>query len=84
MIPQSNRTSTKGRLCDGVLDLVPPVRLNKPAVSESKLLERHEEDVIFRHYEKRMVDFCNAFKPVMPKSVVVCGAFFFFCVGTIM
>lgn len=35
-------------------------------------LERHGEDVVFRHYERRMLDFCNAFKPVMPKSVVVC------------
>ncbi|XP_076587984.1 cyclin-H isoform X2 [Chaetodon auriga] len=42
----------------------------KPGVSESMFLERREEDVLFRHYEKRMLDFCNAFKPAMPKSVV--------------
>ncbi|XP_074525964.1 cyclin-H isoform X2 [Halichoeres trimaculatus] len=40
------------------------------AVSSSIFLERHEEDVLFRHYEKRLLDFCNAFKPAMPKSVV--------------
>ncbi|XP_073321932.1 cyclin-H [Pagrus major] len=49
----------------------------KPGVSESSFLERHEEDVIFRHYERRMLDFCNAFKPVMPKSVVGTALMFF-------
>ncbi|KAM6944609.1 cyclin-H isoform 1-T1 [Lycodopsis pacificus] len=49
----------------------------KPGVSESKLLERHEEEVLIRHYEKRMVDFCNAFKPVMPKSVVGTAIMYF-------
>nr|ACQ58676.1 Cyclin-H [Anoplopoma fimbria] len=49
----------------------------KPGVSESKLLERHEEDVLFRHYEKRMVDYCNAFKPAMPKSVVGTAIMYF-------
>lgn len=39
------------------------------------LLERREEDVLFRHYERRLLDFCNAFKPAMPKSVVVCAHF---------
>lgn len=41
-------------------------------MNESVFLERHEEDVLFTYYERRMVDFCNAFKPAMPKSVVVC------------
>ncbi|XP_068460846.1 cyclin-H isoform X3 [Clinocottus analis] len=49
----------------------------QPGLSESKFLERHEEDVLFRHYEKRMVDFCNAFKPVMPKSVVGTAIMYF-------
>ncbi|KAL7392109.1 hypothetical protein ABVT39_019571 [Epinephelus coioides] len=49
----------------------------KPGVSESKFLERHEEDVIFRHYERRMLDFCNAFKPMMPKSVVGTAIMYF-------
>lgn len=44
----------------------------QPGVNESIFLERHEEDVLFRYYERRMLDFCNAFKPAMPKSVVVC------------
>lgn len=34
-------------------------------------LDRHEEDALFRHYERRLLDFCNAFKPAMPKAVVV-------------
>uniref|UniRef100_A0A8C9XLV0 Cyclin H n=1 Tax=Sander lucioperca TaxID=283035 RepID=A0A8C9XLV0_SANLU len=55
----------------------------KPGLSESKFLERHEEDVLFRHYEKRMLDFCNAFKPAMPKSVVVCVCFLYICMRTI-
>ncbi|CAN9513329.1 unnamed protein product [Ophioblennius macclurei] len=49
----------------------------KPAVSESVLLERHEEDVLFRHYERRLLDFCNAFKPAMPKSVVGTAVMYF-------
>ncbi|XP_059192908.1 cyclin-H [Centropristis striata] len=49
----------------------------KPGVSESKFLERHEEDVLFRHYERRMLDFCNAFKPAMPKSVVGTAIMYF-------
>jgi len=35
------------------------------------LLDGREEKVLFRHYEKRLLDFCAMFKPVMPKSVVV-------------
>lgn len=41
------------------------------AVNESLFLEPHEEKIIFKHYEKRLLDFCAIFKPVMPKSVVV-------------
>lgn len=49
----------------------------KPGVSDSLFLERHEEDVLFRHYERRLLDFCNSFKPVMPKSVVGTAAMYF-------
>ncbi|KAK1892034.1 Cyclin-H [Dissostichus eleginoides] len=49
----------------------------KPGLSESSFMERHEEDVLFRHYEKRMMDFCNAFKPAMPKSVVGTAIMYF-------
>ncbi|XP_071755803.1 cyclin-H [Centroberyx gerrardi] len=49
----------------------------KPGVSESMFLQRHEEDVLFRHYEKRLLDLCNAFKPVMPKSVVGTAIMYF-------
>lgn len=52
--------------------------LDKSGISESMLLERREEDVLFRHYERRLMDFCNAFKPAMPKSVVVCALLFLF------
>lgn len=46
-------------------------------VNESVFLERHEEDVLLRHYERRLLDFCNAFKPAMPKSVVGTAAMYF-------
>lgn len=51
---------------------------------ESMFLKRNEEDVLFRHYERRLLDFCSAFKPPMPKSVVVrvclcLISFFFMC-----
>ncbi|KAK2902216.1 cyclin-H [Channa argus] len=49
----------------------------KHGVSETMFLERHEEDVLLRHYEKRMLDFCNAFKPAMPKSVVGTAIMYF-------
>ncbi|XP_075871255.1 cyclin-H [Nelusetta ayraudi] len=49
----------------------------KPGVSVSMLLERREEDVLFRHYERRLMDFCNAFKPAMPKSVVGTALMYF-------
>lgn len=48
-----------------------------PGVSESLFLDPHEEMIIFRHYEKRLMDFCNAFKPVMPKSVVGTAVMYF-------
>lgn len=43
----------------------------QPGINESMLLDGWEEKVLFRHYEKRLLDFCAVFKPVMPKSVVV-------------
>ncbi|KAG7276610.1 hypothetical protein CRUP_026455 [Coryphaenoides rupestris] len=52
--------------------LLPP-----SAGKESMFLEQHEEQVLFRHYEKRLLDFCNVFKPVMPKSVVGTAVMFF-------
>ncbi|XP_041093901.1 cyclin-H-like isoform X2 [Polyodon spathula] len=47
------------------------------AVNESLFLEPHEEKVIFKHYEKRLLDFCAIFKPVMPKSVVGTACMYF-------
>ncbi|XP_038125729.1 cyclin-H [Cyprinodon tularosa] len=49
----------------------------KHAVSEALFLERYEEDAVFRHYERRLLDFCIAFKPVMPKSVVGTALMYF-------
>lgn len=48
-----------------------PLWIKQSGANESIFLERNEEDVLFRYYERRMLDFCNAFKPAMPKSVVV-------------
>uniref|UniRef100_A0A8C5NHR7 Cyclin-H n=1 Tax=Gouania willdenowi TaxID=441366 RepID=A0A8C5NHR7_GOUWI len=41
------------------------------------LLERHQEDVLFRHYERRLLDFCNNFTPPMPKSVLGTAMMYF-------
>lgn len=49
----------------------------KAAVNESLFLEPHEEKIIFKHYEKRLLDFCAIFKPVMPKSVVGTACMYF-------
>lgn len=49
----------------------------KSGLSESMFLSRHEEDTLFRHYEKRLLDFCNAFKPAMPRSVVGTAIMYF-------
>ncbi len=94
----NNNNNNNGPLCDSSPHLLPPLSLSlplslcvcvcvcvcvsQPGVSESMFLERHEEDVLFRHYEKRLLDLCNAFKPAMPKSVVVCmmKCFPFICV----
>ncbi|MEE6458742.1 hypothetical protein FKM82_000409 [Ascaphus truei] len=37
--------------------------------SEIFVLEPHEELIICKYYEKRLLDFCSVFKPTMPKSV---------------
>ncbi|XP_077087716.1 cyclin-H [Siphateles boraxobius] len=49
----------------------------KPGINESMLLDGREEKVLFRHYEKRLLDFCAMFKPVMPKSVVGTACMYF-------
>ncbi|KAM8866397.1 cyclin-H [Synchiropus picturatus] len=41
----------------------------KRVADEAVFLERHEEDALFRHYERRLWELCSAFKPAMPKSV---------------
>ncbi|XP_066567980.1 cyclin-H isoform X2 [Amia ocellicauda] len=42
----------------------------KFVLMESVFLNAREENVLFKHYEKRLLDFCTVFKPAMPKSVV--------------
>ncbi|XP_069746598.1 cyclin-H isoform X2 [Narcine bancroftii] len=41
------------------------------------LLEPHEEKVLCKYYEKRLLDFCSAFKPTMPKSVMGTASMYF-------
>lgn len=45
--------------------------------NESLLLNPHEELVLFKHYEKRLLDFCAVFKPTMPKSVTGIAVMYF-------
>ncbi|XP_048384093.1 cyclin-H isoform X1 [Stegostoma tigrinum] len=41
------------------------------------LLEPQEEEVLRKYYEKRLLEFCSAFKPIMPKSVVGTASMYF-------
>ncbi|XP_057687008.1 cyclin-H [Corythoichthys intestinalis] len=49
----------------------------KQVINESIFLDPHEEDVLFRNYERRLLDFCNVFKPAMPKSVIGTAIMYF-------
>uniref|UniRef100_A0A8C5LWD4 Cyclin-H n=1 Tax=Leptobrachium leishanense TaxID=445787 RepID=A0A8C5LWD4_9ANUR len=40
-------------------------------------MEPTEELIICKYYEKRLLDFCNAFKPTMPKSVLGTACMYF-------
>ncbi|XP_036453745.1 cyclin-H isoform X1 [Colossoma macropomum] len=51
--------------------------LRKPGINDSIFLDPHEEKVLFKHYEKRLLDFCSIFKPAMPKSVVGTACMYF-------
>ncbi|KAM9858368.1 cyclin-H [Aulostomus maculatus] len=53
------------------------IESGKHVVNESVFLERYEEDILFRHYERRLQEFCNVFKPAMPKSVVGTAIMYF-------
>ncbi|NWH84096.1 CCNH protein, partial [Aegithalos caudatus] len=44
---------------------------------EPVLLEPQEELALCKYYEKRLLDFCAAFKPVMPRSVVGTACMYF-------
>lgn len=65
------RCEAHQRFCKKVFENV------KSGVSESIFLKRHEEEALLRHYEKRLLEFCNAFKPAMPKSVVGTAVMYF-------
>ncbi|XP_066511772.1 cyclin-H-like isoform X1 [Hoplias malabaricus] len=51
--------------------------LRKPGIHDSIYLDPIEEKVLFRYYEKRLLDFCSVFKPAMPKSVVGTACMYF-------
>uniref|UniRef100_A0A8D0L5L6 Cyclin-H n=1 Tax=Sphenodon punctatus TaxID=8508 RepID=A0A8D0L5L6_SPHPU len=44
---------------------------------DSFLLEPHEELTVCKYYEKRLLDFCSVFKPMMPRSVVGTACMYF-------
>ncbi|XP_078420884.1 cyclin-H [Cetorhinus maximus] len=46
-------------------------------LSPVALLEPHEEEVLHKYYEKRLLEFCSAFKPIMPKSVMGTASMYF-------
>ncbi|XP_028660553.1 cyclin-H [Erpetoichthys calabaricus] len=46
-------------------------------ISESTFLQPQEEAALYKHYEKRLLDFCAVFKPAMPKSVVGTAGMYF-------
>nr|XP_056704157.1 cyclin-H [Euleptes europaea] len=45
--------------------------------NDSFILEPREELTICKYYEKRLLDFCSVFKPVMPRSVVGSACMYF-------
>ncbi|XP_053313778.1 cyclin-H [Spea bombifrons] len=49
----------------------------KPQLLEIFCLESQEELIICKYYEKRLIDFCNNFKPTMPKSVLGTACMYF-------
>lgn len=65
------RCEANQKFCKKVLETV------KSGVNDSVFLKRYEEDLLLGHYEKRLLDFCNAFKPTMPKSVVGTALMYF-------
>ncbi|CAK7306382.1 Ccnh [Vulpes lagopus] len=40
-------------------------------------LEPHEEMILCKYYEKRLLEFCSVFKPAMPRSVVGTACMYF-------
>ncbi|KAM8961891.1 cyclin-H [Pelodytes ibericus] len=49
----------------------------KAQLSDIFSMEPHEELILCKYYEKRLLDFCNAFKPTMPKSVLGTACMYF-------
>lgn len=65
------RREANQKFCKKIFETV------KSGLSDSIFLKRLEEDSLLVHYEKRLLDFCNAFKPAMPKSVVGTALMYF-------
>nr|XP_033778306.1 cyclin-H [Geotrypetes seraphini] len=51
--------------------------VGKVLPADVSLLEPHEELMICRYYEKKLMEFCSAFKPVMPRSVMGTACMYF-------
>ncbi|XP_029429527.1 cyclin-H isoform X2 [Rhinatrema bivittatum] len=51
--------------------------VGKVLPADAPFLEPHEELTICRYYEKRLLDFCSAFKPAMPRSVMGTACMYF-------
>uniref|UniRef100_UPI0035901935 cyclin-H n=1 Tax=Myxine glutinosa TaxID=7769 RepID=UPI0035901935 len=49
----------------------------KTSVDESRLLSRRDEQLLVQHYERRLQEFCNSFKPSMPRSVLGIACIYF-------
>ncbi|XP_074064579.1 cyclin-H [Macrotis lagotis] len=49
----------------------------KVLANDPIFLEPHEEWIICKYYEKRLLDFCSIFKPTMPRSVVGTACMYF-------
>ncbi|XP_030049224.1 cyclin-H [Microcaecilia unicolor] len=51
--------------------------VGKVLPADVSLLEPHEELMICRYYEKKLLEFCSAFKPTMPRSVMGTACMYF-------
>ncbi|XP_075036702.1 cyclin-H [Mixophyes fleayi] len=52
-------------------------KIGQAHLFETFSFDANEELIICKYYEKRLLDFCNAFKPAMPKSVLGTACMYF-------